>query len=444
MLICTHHTGEPHGILGAQVASTYLSQHLAIPSIVVGLRREFRKELFLEFIEEYYHGKERIIGFSHLAGRKDIFDLIATLQQIGFTTILGGPQALQDYHGEPEADRIAYRFGGLKETVDIAIQGPVEGVRLECLGAKGKTFQSGWSNDLFLETDWSNLYTFFDKIERLEIEVAQVLAAIGCAHAVKETAVLLDPPVSLIEKAPKLIVRSCGCIFCDVAWDKGFQGHVSRTSLMKQIKGLPEKNGRKIAFELIDEYPIATLLALLNKARKEAIQLAQVNLVCRVDAVTKNVETIEEVLNLAKDSGIRIMFSSIGFESFSDKILANFNKGVTVAEIVHCVELLRRLKDRFGETILYRRDEGAAHGFIHPTPWDDSETFPEIDRNIFLHRLFEDILPEQSTPLIIHHGSPLGDWIRQIEESTNVVFGRDGTWIEWWNHWDREIIDRDH
>jgi hypothetical protein len=39
----------------------------------------------------------------------------------------------------------------------------------------------------------------------------------------------------------------------------------------------------------------------------------------------------------------------------------------------------------------------------------------EIDRNIFLHRFYEDILPEYSTPLIIHHASYLGDWIRQIE-----------------------------
>ena len=69
-----------------------------------------------------------------------------------------------------------------------------------------------------------------------------------------------------------------------------------------------------------------------------------------------------------------------------------------------------------------------------PKPWDDSETFPEMDRNIVLHGLFEDVLPDHSTPLIIHHGSALGDWLRQIEESTGVTFGRDGTWIEWWNY----------
>ena len=434
MLICTHHTGEPHGILGAQVAATFFSKKLHVPTIVVGLARNFQKERLLAFIEEHYQGKERIIGFSHLSGRKDIFDLISTLHEAGFTTILGGPQAMQDYTGETEADRFPHRFHGLKDRVDIVVQGPVNGVKPEHLKEKARSVQSAWTTDLYLDVDWSNIYTFSEKLEPLEVLVAQVLAAIGCPYAKKESAVLLDPPVSLADKAPKLTIPSCGCIFCDVAWDKGFQGHVDRTTLLAQIKQLPEKSGRKIPFELIDEYPIATLRAVLDVTEKDKIDLSQVNLVCRVDAVTKHRETLKEILRLARERSIRIMFSSVGFESFSEKILSYFNKGVTVAEIIECVELLRRLKDEFGDSFLYRRDEGAAHGFIHPTPWDDSETFPEMDRNIVLNGLFEDILPDHSTPLIIHHGSALGDWLRQIEEATGVTFGREGTWIEWWNH----------
>lgn len=104
-----------------------------------------------------------------------------------------------------------------------------------------------------------------------------------------------------------------------------------------------------------------------------------------------------------------------------------------MADIVKCVETLRRLKDQFGNYLLYRRDEGANHGFIRPTPWDDSEVLMDIDRDIFLYRFYEDILPEHSTPLIIHHASYLGDWIRQIESVTGIIFSREGTWIEWWN-----------
>ena len=431
MVILTHHTGEPYGILGAQVAATHFTR-LGVPSIVVGVKREFSRKKLLAFIDEHYQGKARTIAFSHLCGRKDLFDLISALKALGFTTVLGGPQALQDYAGEPGVDRFAHRFQGFKEIIDIVVQGPVDGVRLEHLEEKGKVFQFPWTADLFLEVDWSNLYFFSETLEKPEIRMAQVLAAVGCPYALKERLVALDPPVSMKDEAPVVSIKSCGCVFCDVSWDKGFQGQVDKALLLGQLRGLPEQAGRKIPFELIDEYPMRTARQILEDAEREDIALSQISLVCRVDAITKQVEPFQDLLEKARERNVRIMFSSIGFESFSDKILGFFNKGITVDEITECVNILRRAKETFSDTLLYRTDEGATHGFIHPTPWDDAETMPEIDRNIFLYRLFDDILPTHSTPLIIHHGSYLGNWIRELEERTGVTFSRDGTWIEWW------------
>jgi hypothetical protein len=199
------------------------------------------------------------------------------------------------------------------------------------------------------------------------------------------------------------------------------------------MAGLPEVDGKKIPFELIDEYPIRSLGKLIENADRYGIKLSQINLVCRVDDINAHTSELEDVLSLSQRKDVRIMFASIGFESFSDRMLQCLCKGITVEDIVKCVGTLRRMKDRFGSHFLYRRDEGANHGFIRPTPWDDGETLQDIDRNIFLHRLFEDILPEHSTPLIIHHASYLGDWIRQIEAMADATFGRVGTWIEWWN-----------
>ena len=126
MILFTHHTGEPHGILGAQVAATFLDRRLSIPSIVVGVERDFSKERLLHFIDEYYTGKNRVIAFSHLCGRQDIIDLSRELKQQGYTILLGGPQARQDYNGEPEADSHPHRFRGLRSRVDIAFQGPID------------------------------------------------------------------------------------------------------------------------------------------------------------------------------------------------------------------------------------------------------------------------------------------------------------------------------
>jgi len=434
MIIFTHHTGEPHGILGAQLAATFFERKLSIPSVVVGIERDFSKERLLRFKDEYYAGKEKVVAFSHLCGRTDIIGLAQELKQEGFITILGGPQARQDYNGEPGIDSHPHRFRGLKSIVDLAFQGPVDGLRSEQLGMRGVLLEYPWTKDLFLEVDWSNIYTFSDTLKKLEVRLGQVLNAIGCPYAGKLQTVTLPPPINLREKnVPELEVRSEGCIFCDVSRDKGYHGSVERDRVITQIAELPEVDGRRIPFELIDEYPIPSLGRLLEDTEGHDIRLSQINLVCRVDDINAHASDLEEILLLARRQDVKIMFSSIGFESFCDRLLKYFCKGITVADIVKCVETLRRLKGGFGSHFLYRRDEGANHGFIRPTPWDDSETMQEMDRNIFLHRFFEDILPEHSAPLIIHHASYLGDWIRQIESTTGITFSRTGTWIEWWN-----------
>ena len=471
MIIFTHHTAEPHGILGAQVAATFFDRKLSLPSIVVGIERDFSKDRLLDFVNGYCGGKwspeetsapsaqrprkatafgfhpgrpsndfdflfagKKIVAFSHLCGRKDLMELIHEFKQMGFVTLLGGPQSRQDYVGEPEAESHPYRFSGLKSTVDVAVQGPVDGLRSDHRGMPDGLLEYPWTNHIFLEVDWSNLYTFSDTLKKLDVKMGQVLNTVGCAYACKPQTIILPPPTDLREKGvPELEVRSEGCIFCDVSRDKGYHGALDRAGLMAQLKELPEVDGRKIPFELIDEYPLRSLGKLIDDAQRHEIKLSQINLVCRVDDINSHASDLVEVLSLARSQDIKIMFSSIGFESFSDRLLQYFCKGITVEDIVKCVETLRRLKDRYGNSLFYRRDEGANHGFIRPTPWDDSETMQETDRNIFLHRFFEDILPEHSTPLIIHHASYLGDWIRRIESATDITFSREGTWIEWWN-----------
>jgi hypothetical protein len=438
MIIFTHHSGGSHGILGAQVAATFLERRLSVPSMVVGVERDFSKERLLRFIHEYYAGKEKVAAFSHLCGRPDLIGLVGELKQEGFRTILGGPQARQDYQGEPETNLFPHRFKGLSPVVDVAFQGPVDFLSSEDLGRKECLFDHPWTNDIFLEIDWSNLYTFSDTLKRLDVQLGQVLNAIGCPYAGKGRTVTLPPPASLRGRGvPELEVKSQGCIFCDVSRDKGYQGRVETGKLIAQLAGLPEVDGKKIPFELIDEYPIRSLGKLIENADRHGIKLSQINLVCRVDDINAHTSELEDVLSLSQRKDVRILFASIGFESFSDRMLQCLCKGITMEDIVKCVGTLRRMKDRFGSHFLYRRDEGANHGFIRPTPWDDGETLQDIDRNIFLHRLFEDILPEHSTPLIIHHASYLGDWIRQIETITGATFGRVGTWIEWWNLFSR-------
>jgi hypothetical protein len=433
MILITHHTGEAHGILGAQVAATYLTRSLNMSSIVVGIGRQFSKQNLFQFLDDYYLGKERIIGFTHLCGRKDLLDLIAAAKERGFRTVLGGPQAQIDYLGEADSEIYPMRFKGLHSQVDVAVQGPVDFLKCEDLHSKTGCLEFPWGKDIDLSADWTNIYTFSDQLKRLEVKTAQVLSAIGCPHATKKSIVRLPPPEPLQGEPLDMDVGCYGCIFCDVAKDKGYHGNVDRNVVLSQIRNLPEEDGKKVPFEIIDEYPIASLRRILDDAHEAGIELSRIDLVCRVDDINTHKDLLRDALEIARQRQTTVMFSSIGFESFNDRILQFLNKGIKVSDTVQCVGILRQLKGRFGDVLLYRTDEGANHGFIHPTPWDDDETTSENNMNIAMYRLFDDILPSHSVPLIIHHSSYLGDWIRRIESEQRVAFKRDGTWIEWWS-----------
>ncbi|MCX8116819.1 MAG: hypothetical protein N3G78_02660 [Desulfobacterota bacterium] len=434
MIILSHHTGQPYGLLGPQLAATYFQKKLSIESIVVGLGRSFSKEGLFRFLSDHYRGREKIIAFSHLCGRKDLIALMKDLKRLGFLILLAGPQAPEDYLGEPDSDLHPGRFKGLHSLVDLCYHGPVEGFPAELFRSGRGIFKAPWTPSLFLEVDWSNLFTFSADLKEHPVQIGQVLQGIGCPYGQKVQRLLLPPPVEIRDRFREPIeVTSRGCTFCDVARDKGFQGTLALNQVIHQIQGLPEKGGRKIPFELIDEYPLRSLGLLLKEAARQSLALSQIHLVCRVDDINAHAEDLPGLLQLAQEGDVKLLFASIGFESFSDRLLRYFGKGITFSDIVKGVQTLRRLKDRFPDHLLYRRDEGANHGFIRPTPWDEGEILQEIDRNIFLHRFYEDILPDHSTPLIIHHASSLGDWIREIEKRTDIRFSREGTWIEWWN-----------
>jgi len=119
-------------------------------------------------------------------------------------------------------------------------------------------------------------------------------------------------------------------------------------------------------------------------------------------------------------------------KSFDDRILLNLNKGLNVETNLQAIHLMRQLKEEFPQVWGYSRGEGANHGFIHPTPWDTGETSANIQRVLSQYTLPPDILPEHSIPLIVHHASGLGDWIREVERREGVQFKRYGSIIGWW------------
>jgi hypothetical protein len=224
-----------------------------------------------------------------------------------------------------------------------------------------------------------------------------------------------------------------GCSFCDVAVDKGFYGALDMETVVSQIHCLPElTDGRKIPFELINENPLPGLPRLLNEIKGRGIRPSQINLILRADWFVTGEKYLRQALGLARNTGVYILLSSVGFESFDDGILRNLNKGLNVDANLSAVRLMRRLKEDFPKELGYARADGAIHGFIHPTPWDTQVISANTQKTFGAYALPADILPAHSTPLIIHHASGLGDWIREIERREQVQFKRYGSVIGWW------------
>ena len=462
VILTSYLRSETYGLLGPQAAATVIQEHSPHECIVVAVAREDDKTALKGLLADFFGSERPLVAFSYLSGREDLFSLAREFKDDGALTILAGPQADVDYLGETGWRKHAHRFRGLSEHFSFALHGPAEQI-LPFLksheeqepgllpgflweGDGGSLIQnprSGWDPAYLKRIAWNNLYHVGGgTLSPLKIQTGQVLWQIGCPHAARTVEAELDYPAFLgVKEKGKAKVLLKGCSFCDVAVDKGFYGSLDMETVLSQIQGLPETpEGRKITFELIHENALPGLPRLLEAVRGRGILLSQVNLTLRADWFAQGESHLREALKRGKDMGIRIFLSSMGFESFDDTILANLHKGLDVSTNLRAIGLMRQLKNDYPDQWGYSREEGAVHGFIHPTPWDTEETEANNREVINIYGLPFDVLPERSIPLIIHHASALGDWIREVEAKERIQFRREGTIIGWWQVGDQFVL----
>ena len=454
VIIASYFKGETYGLLGPQMAATVIQENASCECIVVGVAREDSPAALKEALAAYFGEERAVIGFSSLSARPDLFALAGELKDEGAFTLLAGPQADVDYMGEVRYDAWPHRFKGVSDSFSLALHGPAEqatdllknpdrGHRQQISGLLVSNGASGvihhprksWDERFLGRVNWDNIYrveggTFVPH----RIRTGQVLQQIGCPHAARERWVEVDWPQTLARRnrqAVRILLK--GCSFCDVAVDKGFYGALRLGTVLNQIRCLPQgPDGRKIPFELINENALPSLPRLLQEAAETGLRLSQITLTLRADWFLRGEHSLREALGLARAMGMRIHLGSVGFESFDNAILRNLNKGLCVETNLEAIALMRRLKEEFPDEWGYARGEGAIHGFIHPTPWDTDETRTNIQSVIENHGLAADILPDHSIPLIIHHASGLGDWIREVETREGIRYSRLGAIIEWW------------
>jgi hypothetical protein len=461
VILASYLPGETYGLLGPQVAATVIQEHSPYDCVVIAVTREDDKNLLKKVLADFFGPERLLVAFSYLSGRDDLFSLARELKAEGALTILAGPQADVDYLGETGWRDYAHRFRGLSKHFSFAFHGPAEQILpflenpdeknlgmfpgilwADDEGTLVQNPRSQWNLAYLKRVLWNNIHCVGEgKLSHEVIEIGQVLSQIGCPHAARTVDAELDYPSFLRVKGRRAGVRLRGCSFCDVAVDKGFYGSLDMETVLSQIQGLPENGaGRKIAFELIHENALPGLPRLLHAIEDKGILLSQINLTLRADWFVKGEAHLKKALKLAKEMGIRLFLASMGFESFDDTILANLHKGLDVSTNLAAIRIMRQAKNEFPDHWGYSRQEGAVHGFIHPTPWDTEETETNNQKIINLYGLPFDILPERSVPLIIHHASALGDWIREVETRENIQFKREGTIIGWWQMGDQFVL----
>jgi hypothetical protein len=461
-IVSSYFSGESYGLLGPQMAATIIQENTPYHCIVVAVGRADDKDILKKALKDYFGSQRPMIGFSTLSGREDLFNLAGLLKKEGAVTVLAGPQSDSDFIGEIGWQAHPHRFRGVSSHFTFALHGPGEQAiellhgldtdewqktpGLLYMGQDGQIIrnaQKDWDESFLGQVHWDNLYGIGEKgLVPIKISLGQVLQQIGCPHAGKVKEVEIDYPADLeVPAGRKIKIHSRGCSFCDVASDKGFYGNLDMRAVMAQVIGLPESpEGSKIPFELINENPLPKLPELLQEARGRGLKLTQIHLILRADWFLRGEEKLREALREAKKMRIRLLLSSIGFESFDDRILFNLHKGQTVETNLAAVRLMRHIKEEFPHEWGYSRSEGAIHGFIHPTPWDRTETATRTRKIIHARALPNDILPDHSIPLIIHHASALGDWIREIERREGIRYKRLGSIIGWWEREDEGSI----
>ncbi|HOP47580.1 MAG TPA: hypothetical protein PK874_07955 [Desulfobacteraceae bacterium] len=464
VIISAYVDGESYGLLGPQMSATIIEENTQYECIVIAVTREDDKSVLKGAINEVLSNDDRVVGFSCLNGREDLFSFAKDLTEEGWFTILAGPQADVDFIGEKDHFNYEHRFKGLSTHFSLALHGPAEqaisllnNINTEQMyetsgliyrGKNGEIIKNPkkpWDEKFLNTIQWDNIYRLREgSLVKMEITTGQVLQQIGCPYASHELELEIDYPVFLDNgRGLKVNIYSRGCSFCDVAVDKGFHGVLKIDTVIDQIKKLPEMlDGRKIPFELINENPLPGLPALLDATIEQEIALSQINLILRADWLVSSEKYLRISLKKARQMRLVIILTSVGFESFNDLILKNLNKGTDLETNIKAIQLMRRLKKEFPFQFGYSKSDGAVHGFIHPTPWDSDEIMAGINKVISRYDLVYDILPPHSVPLIIHHASALGNVIREIEVREDVKYKRFDSVIGWWQMGDRFILDQ--
>jgi hypothetical protein len=178
-----------------------------------------------------------------------------------------------------------------------------------------------------------------------------------------------------------------GCSFCVFQLQEHRAHTVSRTTeiLLRQAQHLWETHNTS-AFHIQTENPFPFLNRFLLQALAQEIPLDFVSIRTRPDTLLQKKAALSKALELAKEHGFHFSIEEVGFESFVDEELQRFDKGVDGATNLKAVEMLRKVKREYGDTLSVH----VGHGMILFHPWT---TLDSLSRNLKVMAEYNDVFP---------------------------------------------------
>jgi pyruvate-formate lyase-activating enzyme len=190
-------------------------------------------------------------------------------------------------------------------------------------------------------------------------------------------------------EAPERVGLSrLGCAFCPMGGDYQVRDDAAVVdSVLAQAQYFVDTLPQLQSLLLSDQAPLRYLATLMRAAAVADFRPLRWLFPCRAEALLRGSSALAEALALARDAGQVLECYLVGFESFCQRELDRYNKGVQVAELVQSVECMRALKAEFPESFDYARAKG--HSLVLFNPWTSPEDVVESASVMRQHGLCE-------------------------------------------------------
>lgn len=170
-------------------------------------------------------------------------------------------------------------------------------------------------------------------------------------------------------------VKRKGCVYCAIGGDyrklpvDDYLGFLSR-QIGWYAEACPEAE-----IVLSDEASFSFFGDLVDRLAADGVRPGPLLIKARMNGLLAILPRFERMLERAREAGLRIVVYLLGIESFSDRALQLYNKGITAERLAEGLNRLLELEERFGETFSATRYN--SHGFILFNPWTTLEELAE-------------------------------------------------------------------